>query len=337
MNRKLSRFDNLVFGLRELAGAAMVAGMLLAMRGDAAAEDKPVGQSKVTAYLRVGDVPTVANNQYRNPAEYEAYRKTQAARIKSPLVLQDAIRKLSEDPQLTVLRDEREPQRWMQDHISVTAPLEQELIQISVSDVDPQQAVKIVNAVRDSYLDNVVNSELQQVYQKYNLLQKDLKQSRDDLGQKQQMLAELSRRNSELAKDGETAREHNSNLERLLTTVRERRLEIDLQAAAAKTRLSLLAADSPEAAKAKIDLAVAEAQQEVLKHAKDELTSEIERATADAVKPLQTTADVAALKATVADLQKAVTKREDEVRNLQLQLEMPPRVQALERASVIGQ
>jgi predicted nucleic acid-binding Zn-ribbon protein len=337
MNRKLSRFDKLVFGLRELAGTAMVAGILLAMRGDAAAEDKPAEQSKVIAYLRVGDVPAVSGSQFRNPAEYEAYRKTQAARIKSPLVLQNAIRKLSEDPQLTVLRDEREPQRWMEDHINVTAPLEQELIQISLSDVEPQQAVKIVNAVCDSYLDNVVNSEVQQVYQKYNLLQKDLRQLRDDLGQKQQMLAELSRRNSELTKDGETAREHNSNLERLLTTVRERRLEIDLQAAAAKTRLSLFAADSPEAAKAKIDLAVAEAQQEVLKHAKDELTSEMERAAAEAIKSVQATADVAALKVTIADLQKAVAKREDEVCSVRLQLDMPPRVQALERATVIGQ
>jgi hypothetical protein len=336
MNRKLSRFDNLLFGLRELAGAAMVAGMLLAMRGDAAAEDKPAGQSKVTTYLRVGDVPAVANSQFRNPAEYEAYRKTQAARIKSPLVLQNAIRKLSEDPQLTVLRNEREPQRWMEDHLNVTAPLEQELIQISVSDIDPQQAVKIVNAVRDSYLETVVDSERQLDFQKLNLLREDLARLREDLGQKQQMLAELSRRNSELTKDGETAREHNSNLERLLTTVRERRLEIDLQAAAAKTRLSLLAADSPEAAKAKIDLAVAEAQQEVLKHAKDELTSEMERAAAESIKSVQATADVAALKATIADLQKTVTKREDEVRNVRLQLDLPPRVQALERASVIG-
>ena len=223
MNRKWQRIDKLVFGLRELAGAAMVAGMLLAMRGDAAAEDKPAEQSKVTAYLRVGDVPAVANTQYRNPAEYEAYRKTQAARIKSPLVLQDAIRKLSEDPQLTVLREQREPQRWMQDHINVSAPLEQELIQISLSDVEPQQAVKIVNAVRESYLETVVDLERQQYFQKFNLLQQDLVQLRNDLGLKQQMLAELSRRNSELTKDGETAREHNSNLERLLTTVRERR------------------------------------------------------------------------------------------------------------------
>ena len=84
-------------------------------------------------------------------------------------------------------------------------------------------------------------------------------------------------------------------------------------------------------------MAVAEAQQDVLKHARDELTSEMERAAADAIKPLQTTANVAALKTEIAALQKVVTKRDDEVHNAKLQLEMPPRVQVLEKATVIGQ
>src|SRR4029079_11416996 len=141
----------------------------------------------------------------------------------------------------TVLREQKEPQQWLEDHLIVTAPLEQELIQISMSDVDPQQAVKIVNAVRDSFIENVVNSEQQQNYQKYNLLKKDLNQIRSDLAQKQDILTELTRRNAQLTQDGDLARNHRSNLEHLLTNVRERQLEIDLQAASAKTRLKIVA------------------------------------------------------------------------------------------------
>jgi hypothetical protein len=312
----------------------MFSAVLLAMRGDALAQDSTPRPEKVSAWLRVGDAPAALNNQFRNPAEYEAYRKTQAARIKSPLVLQYALRKLSEDPQLTVLREQKEPQRWLEDHLIVTAPLEQELIQISMSDVDPQQAVKIVNAVRGSFIDNVVNSEQQQSYQKYNLLKQDLNQIRSDLAQKLGILTELTRRNAELTQDSDFARNRRSNLERLLTNVRERQLEIDLQAAAAKTRLKMLAPDSPDGTKAKIDLAVAEAQLEVLKHAKEEFAEELEHAGVEASKPVQAQADVAALKANIAELQKAANKREDEIRDVKLQLELPPRVQALERANV---
>ena len=230
-----------------------------------------------------------------------------------------------------MLREQKEPQRWLEDHLIVTAPLEQELIQISMSDVDPQQAVKIVNAVRDFFIENVVNSEQQQNYQKYNLLKKDLNQIRSDLAQKQDILTELMCRNAQLTQDGDLARNHRSNLEHLLTNVRERQLEIDLQAASAKTRLKIVAPDSPDGTKAKIDLAVAEAQLEVLKHAKEEFTGELEQAGAEASKPVQAQADVAALKATIAELQKAADKRENELRDVKLQLELPPRVQARER------
>ncbi len=119
-----------------------------------------------------------------------------------------------------------------------------------------------------------------------------------------------------------------------MTNVRERQLEIDLQSAAAKTQLKMVAADSQEATKAKIDVAVAEAQLEVLKHAKEEFTDELEHARAEASKPLQSQADVAALKATISELQRAANKREKEIRDVKLQLELPPRVQVLERATV---
>ena len=96
----------------------------------------------------------------------------------------------------------------------------------------------------------------------------------------------------------------------------------------------MVVADSLDAAKAKIDLAVAEAQQEILKNAKDEFTSELEHAVADTVKLAQAGTKLADLKAAITGLQKAADKRENEVRDAKLQLELPPRVQALEKATV---
>src|SRR4029078_6232257 len=101
---------------------------------------------------------------------------------------------------------------------------------------------------------------------------------------------------------------------------RERQLEIDLQAASAKTRLKIVAPDSPDGTKAKIDLAVAEAQREVLKHAKEEFTGELEQAGAEASKPVQAQADVAALKEPPAEMQNAADKRDEELLDTTLQL-----------------
>ena len=149
----------------------------------------------VVAYLRVGDDPVKSTKtEFRNPAEYESYRKTQAAHIKSPLVLQNAIRKLSEDPSISMLRAEREPQRFLEDEISVSAPLEQELLAIRMRGRDPQQLVKIVNAVRDSYMDNVADSEKQQSYQRYNLLKTDLNAIEEDLKLKTERFVELQKK-----------------------------------------------------------------------------------------------------------------------------------------------
>jgi polysaccharide biosynthesis transport protein len=150
----------------------------------------------VVAYLHVGDdaVKGTKTGGMRNQAEYDYYRKTQAQRIRSPLVLQNALRKLSEDDSVTMLRAEREPQRFLEDEVSVSAPLEQELLAIRMRGRDPRQLVKIVNAVRDSYMENIANSENQENYQRYSLYQKDLKAIEDDLATKTDRYVELQKK-----------------------------------------------------------------------------------------------------------------------------------------------
>ena len=78
--------------------------------------------------------------------------------------------------------------------MSVSAPLEQELLAIRMRGRDPNQLVKIVNAVRDSYVDNVLNNENRQNYQRYNLYQKDLKAIEEDLATKTEHFVEMQKR-----------------------------------------------------------------------------------------------------------------------------------------------
>ena len=188
-------FSELAHALRRRWLLAAIVGALIAVPIAALVWLVTPDTYDVVAYLRVGDDPVKSTkSDFRNPAEYEAYRKTQANRIKSPLVLQNAISKLSEDPTISMLRTEREPQRFLEDEVSVSAPLEQELLAIRMRGRDPNQLVKIVNAVRDSYVDNVLNTENSQNYQRYNLFQKDLKSIADDLDNKTEHFVELQKK-----------------------------------------------------------------------------------------------------------------------------------------------
>src|SRR3954466_15888398 len=66
---------------------------------------------EVAAWLRVGDAPGIGRS-----SEYDQYRKTQAARIKSPSVLQAAYRKEG-IAELPMLRVEKEPLQFLQDEL----------------------------------------------------------------------------------------------------------------------------------------------------------------------------------------------------------------------------
>jgi polysaccharide biosynthesis transport protein len=145
---------------------------------------------EVVAWLKVGDPQGRA---MRDAPEYEAYRKTQAARIRSPIVLQEALNKEGVSG-LPILRGEPEPRRFLEDEIVVVAPPDSELLQIKMRGKDPQQLVKIVNAVKDSYIDNVVDVENRDNQQKLALYQSSLNELKNDISHKRDQLVELQKR-----------------------------------------------------------------------------------------------------------------------------------------------
>src|SRR5262249_14492969 len=73
---------------------------------------------------------------------------------------------------------------FLEDEIFVVAPLGSEVLQIKMRGKDPQQLVKIVNAVKDSYMKNVVNAERADLLQTQATLESRLKSLNDDLDRK---------------------------------------------------------------------------------------------------------------------------------------------------------
>jgi capsular exopolysaccharide synthesis family protein len=98
--------------------------------------------------------------------DFIGYKKTQAALIKSRMVLNAALRRKHVDPknpdftigQLRLLKDQIDPVDWLDTHVvaDYSAP---EILTISLTGDDPEELVPIVNAITHVYLDDVVAKE----------------------------------------------------------------------------------------------------------------------------------------------------------------------------------
>ncbi|MFM1903663.1 MAG: Tyrosine-protein kinase YwqD [Planctomycetota bacterium] len=132
---------------------------------------------EAVAWLRVRDKSGMFGAGLgRDNAEYEAYRKTQVQLIKSPLVLMAALRRPGVDG-LSVFEGEQDKVGWLMKNVQVSAPMESEVIQIRLRGEDPQEVTDIVNAVTNSYLNDVVNKEKAERLQRRDTLEKKYKEN----------------------------------------------------------------------------------------------------------------------------------------------------------------
>ncbi|MBN1589435.1 MAG: AAA family ATPase [Pirellulales bacterium] len=91
--------------------------------------------------------------------EYEIYKDTQSQLVRSPLVLMAALRK----PEIASLsiykREEVDPITWLQDELRVFFGGEGQIMSVSLTDDNKEEVAKVVRAVVDAYLSEIVESE----------------------------------------------------------------------------------------------------------------------------------------------------------------------------------
>ena len=99
---------------------------------------------------------------FRNPdegrGEFLTYQKTQATRIRSRFVLSAALNR-DEVKNLKLVTEQSEPITWLEDELKVEAPEGSEIITLSLSGPYPGELVTLVNAITQSYLQEIVNAE----------------------------------------------------------------------------------------------------------------------------------------------------------------------------------
>lgn len=121
---------------------------------------------EVVAWLRVrGPV-----NHKMGTSEYEAYRMAQAQRITSPPVLRAALRR-PRIATLATLANERDPIKWLGDHVQVRTPAESEAIAVALRTKNAGEGAEIVNAIVDAFFSEYVRTERDARLSAYSELQ----------------------------------------------------------------------------------------------------------------------------------------------------------------------
>lgn len=162
--------------------------LLVGLGGVAAIKWHSERHTEVVAWLRVRQSPvgeTVeGGNRGDTDADYEEYRRAQVIAIKDPEVLAAAI-DLDGIAELDAIRGQADPVAWLADQIKVVAPEGSEVIQVRMGPVvrgpEAQDAARIVNAVTEAYLSNVVNKERPERIESHDTLVKKYKEKTAEL------------------------------------------------------------------------------------------------------------------------------------------------------------
>jgi hypothetical protein len=114
-------------------------------------------KTDVVAYVHVGRYePLLPSTEPPETLEkYQALKRSVVENIRSKSLLIRALRdpKVSNLPLVTELAD---PVGWLQDHLSAEYPGDAELLEIKLRGHDPEDAVKLVDAVVDAFFKEVV-------------------------------------------------------------------------------------------------------------------------------------------------------------------------------------
>lgn len=145
------------------------------------------------ALLKVASTePRLVFKKAETEQNFDTYRQTQMAMIQSRFVLNAALRRpgISE---LKTIRSLTYPLEWLEENIVVGTYNSPEILKISLAGSDPEDITKLVNAVKDAYLDEVVLADRKQRISRLNELQRLHSETEEKVRQKEQRVESLAK------------------------------------------------------------------------------------------------------------------------------------------------
>jgi capsular exopolysaccharide synthesis family protein len=179
----------------------------------------------------------------RDNAEYESYKKTQLQLMKSPYVLQAALRKPGIEDLETLRESGADPIGWLSRGLMVTASPESEVVQVRLRGKNAEDVAKILNAVTTSFLEDVVNKERTERLGRRDALEKKFKENMTELRSRRETLNNLARTlgtrdSSEVATQRGLLMDHVGTLRGLLVHTQRDIAAIDAELWIAEARTS---------------------------------------------------------------------------------------------------
>ena len=144
-------------------------------------------------------LPTVGDH---NNNDMELYRMTQAALIKSPKVLEAALHQ-DKVRNLSMVAAQYDPVSWLENTLSVEPIRNTELLRVALSGQDAEEITTLVNAVVQAYLQEVVNRDQRQRFEKLKDVKEVCEKSEDKLRKQRKRLQGVAE--SVKANDSENA------------------------------------------------------------------------------------------------------------------------------------
>jgi capsular exopolysaccharide synthesis family protein len=148
---------------------------------------------EAVAWLRIRDKGGMLGGGGRDNSEYEAYRKTQVALIKSPFVMTSALRRPGIADLALIREQDEDPVGWLTRSIQVTAPMESEVVQVRLRGKNAADVAKIVNAVTSCYLEDIVNKERTESLGRRDALEKKYKENVAEMREQRETFNTLAR------------------------------------------------------------------------------------------------------------------------------------------------
>lgn len=136
--------------------------------------------------------PRLVFKKAETEQNFDTYRQTQMAMIQSRFVLNAALRQPGISD-LETIRTKAYPLEWLQDSIAVDTYNSPEILKISLAGGNAEDITKIVNAVKDAYLDEVVLADRKQRITLLNELERTYNETEEKVRQKEQRVESLAK------------------------------------------------------------------------------------------------------------------------------------------------
>jgi hypothetical protein len=293
-----------------LAAVVLIIGSVLASWLRAA----PQEQARPDAYILFRLTRASSRGQ---PAEedFDAFRQTQAALLKTNLVLSAALRR-SDVAALGVVKQQKDPMTWLENSLEVDFRLSPEIMRVSLSGGKPEELATLLNGIASAYREQVINPE----WNKKQLRRHELESLQNSVEQRRlSRLQEI--RSLAIALGGpQNSLERELVLQELIDCQRELR----------RARLARAAAEArggKDKDSSQWDLAAFNAQVNLLTKEMADLL--------DKIKPLGTgSIDLENLRSEVAREDEAIKQVVKEIQALEIELRTPPRMDVLEDAVI---